>query len=347
MQVEKCMLVSWCGSPVVLPGVGGGGAGRCLKPGATAYYRPPELFHLPPVKGKPRHQMRYADQVVSYEPLVHTMDLYRSNLMLNAPMSQKDLAIAMKCGPGRRHSHDQSDFNAELFNLNNLNKAKSCHNTPRKSQYTHKDESKSMKILKDSQRERRDSREELIRGRSILRRSSWYRRKPRPNGNLHRLSLPSLRDSSKQQPINNCSSTTDLTKSDNVKVRRSSTSVGDQSRRISANGYNMITGYISTIKDTNGNLTINNGTLRAMRSAKNTKRVSINLNEIVNSDAKISPSSSHDSSESLTLLKNKKNLDNGSCYSSSLSSSSSSGSCSTRHSSLQTRAIARFRGLQR
>lgn len=331
------MLVTWCGSPVVIPGPGGSG-GRCMKPGGNLYYRPPELIHLS-MKGKPRPSYRYSDQIVSYEPLVRTMDLYRSNLMLNAPQAQKDLVVAMKCSAVRRHSHDQSDFNAELFNLNNLNKAKSCHNTPRKHPFTMKDDPKNYKMWKDLPKERRESREELSRGRSILRRSSWYRRKSRPQCNQHRYSLPSLRDSSRQKPTNNYSSATDLNKLDLVKVRRSSTSVGDQTRRIPYPGHDMLIGYI-TPKDFNANVPAKHDTLQLSKSSRS-KRVSINLNEVT------PPITNHESDGSLTHLKNKKNLDNRRSYSSSVSSSSSSGSCSARHSSLQTRAMARIREFQR
>ena len=336
MQVEKCMLVTWCGSPVVIPGVGGGG--RCIKTGSGPYHRPPEVIHLPP-NGVPRASYRYGDQIVSYDPLVHSMDLYRSNLVLNAPVAQKDLII--KCPPLRRHSHDQSDFNAELFNLNNmnnLNKAKSCHNTPRKTKYPYKDEQKLIKSNKEN------SKEELSRSRSILRRSAsnWYRRKPR-NCNQHRLSLPSLQDSSKHRAQTNYSSTSELNK-----VKRSSTSVGDCHRKSIVQNINNI------LSNSNNNLRKNNDSNYSFspirngqkRTAAKNKRVSINLNETINPHVSFHSLPRNDMYES---IKNKNILDNGNSLYSSLSSgsSSSSGSTANRHSSLHNRTLAKIRGLQR
>ena len=342
------MLVTWCGSPVVIPGTGGGSN---LGGGRSPFHRPPELFHPGSAKGcklPPRPQYRYSEQVVSYEPLVHTVDLYRNNLMLNAPRVQKEMSsMVLKCPPPppvRRHSHDQSDFDTQLFNLNNLNKAKSCHNTPRKVSYNYIAKEDSSILSKGSGR--KEVKEEVNRSRSILRRSSsnWCRKKSQRQSNQHRLSLPSLRDPSKPRQVvnNNYSSSSEINK-----VRRSSTSVGENTRRNFLNR-NVDTPYSAYHQHQSLDLYPSSSPQRTTPSkpaSGKQKRVSINLNEVIGSNSELrrcSPSNS-------VAMRNKKNLEIRNSFSSSHSSSSSASSSSGRQSStsLQNRTLAKIRGLQR
>ncbi|XP_018010850.1 serine-rich adhesin for platelets isoform X3 [Hyalella azteca] len=336
MQVEKCMLVQWCGAPIVIPGYPAGG--MCRQPGMTAYPRPPELCLIPNTT-LGRHSFSYYDQILPpYDSLVSGVDLYRSNLLLATPRSHKEMGIVYP--PLRRHSHDQSDFNPKYLyinNMNNLNKAKSCHNTPRKNSSEDKMVLSGTEILS----ERTEGKNELGRSRSIMRRSSynhWYRKKPRP-GNQNRLSLPSLKESTKPRPQNVYTSVSELNK-----VRRSNTSVGDRGSRSQSITNRTLRSNGQKLARVNSMSSIKNGTIQGIKNTK-TKRVTIcNSDLLMTPEMRVSQISVGSANEAV-IFRNKQSDHRGSMNSSLSSSSSSSGSCQ-RHSSLQNRTLARIRGLQ-
>lgn len=323
------MLVQWCGTPVVIPGIPT--AGLCLSPGVPTY-----SCIVPSSKMLSRPSFRYSDKILSYEPLVSGIDLYRNNMMVGSPRSHQEL-------PGlayhRRHSHDPSDFNPKLLhinNMNNLNNAKSMYNTQRKKSEDSKTKVSSLDIFN----ERKESKEELNRSRSILRRSSinWYRRKSR-QVNQNRLSLPSLREPTRgPRPQNNYSSVSEMNR-----VRRSSTSVGDH-RRMS-NTYETLRYGNTKLSRVNSMSSVKNGTVQGVKTVRS-KRVSVYSSDVLMMpEMRGSPESLESATE--VVIFRSKNIDNRNSLSSSMSSSSSSNGSSPRNHTFQNRTLARIRGLQR
>lgn len=309
------------------------------------YRRPIEMLHIPIQGGMGMYHPHYADQVVSYDPLFHGgVDVYRSNLMLNS-----EAPVSINCPPiPRRHSHE-SDFNAELFHLNNLSKVSG--KLQRKSNGSMSKEfakqTKSLGWKNESFRK-----DDFGRGRSILRRSTWYRRKPshKNPSMLHRHSFPVQRN--RQNSINIRSSVNDLTNSpERSKVKRSFTSVADRYKNVrkSAKDVNDNTMYSFASNDNRNSFDasiLNNDSsesgdrtwakklarYRAKKSAQSPggKKVLVS--------AKSSPDIMRDTFIHRGEYQSKE-------YSS-ISSSSSNG-LSSRQSSLQSKARIRLRGLQR